>query len=204
MIGIKESSAAVRTSMRSEPSVPVPFTHFLRRYAAIFFFFLLVSLPGAAQEEAEGRPRLEVFGGYSYLRFESKAIGFAGQSNMNGWNVAASYRLFRSLSVVADVSGHYASEIRVYNFLIGPQIAVPRGKLTYFGRFLYGKSRDQVTPLGGQTSIGRAFVFGGGVDRAITNRWAFRLQADYLSTRTFGADENNLRVSTGLVYRFGR
>ena len=186
--------------MRSQPSVILTCTRFL---CSALFLLLLTSLTAAAQEEAQVRPRLEVFGGYSYLRFESKAIGFDDQSNMHGWNVAASYRLFRSLSVAADVSGHYASEIQVYNFLIGPQIAIPRGKYTYFGRFLYGKSRDHVTPLGGQTSIGRAFVFGGGVDRTISPRWAFRLQADYLSTHTFQVDESNLRASAGLVFRFG-
>lgn len=161
-------------------------------------------MPAFAQQAAEKPAQLEVFGGYSYARFDSKTIGFADKSNMNGWNVAASYRLFKNLSITGDVSGHYASEIQLYNFLIGPQLSFPHGKLNFFGRFLIGKARDHVTVLDGDTSIGRSIVFGAGVDRTISPRFAFRVvQVDFLSTRTFDTNESNLRVSTGLVYRFG-
>jgi len=165
----------------------------------------LAILPCRAQQTAQKPAQAEVFAGYSYMRFDSRTIGFTDNSNMNGWNVGASYHLFKSLSVAADISGHYASEIQLYNFLIGPQVAVPRGKMTYFGRFFFGKARDHVTPTGGDTSIGRSLLFGGGVDRTITPHFAFRLvQVDYVSTHTFAANESNVRVSTGLVYRFGR
>lgn len=177
---------------------------FVPTQAVLLLLIVLAALPAAGQQGAEKPPRLEVFAGYSYLRFDSKAIGFGDKSNMNGWNVSAGYHLFKTLNVVADVSGNYASEIQLYNFLIGPQISVPKGKMTYFGRFLIGKARDHVNALGGETSIGRAFVFGGGVDRTLSSHFAVRLlQADYVNTHTFRADETNARISAGLVYRFG-
>ena len=175
--------------------------------AAALTLLLLVpfALPSLAQEPAQSPPRLEIFAGASYLRFDSKVMGFADKSDMYGFNGAASYRLFKSLSVVADVSGHYGTEIQLYNFLIGPQISYPKGKMTYFGRFLYGKARNHVDLLGGQTSIGRAFDFGGGVDRNLGSRFAVRLvQVDYVNTHTFQTNEANLRVSAGLVYRWGK
>jgi hypothetical protein len=180
-----------------------PAHHRFWKAAGLLTLLMLWAAPCFAQQAAQKPPQLELFAGYSYLRFESKTIGFADNSNMHGWNAAASYHLFKSLSATADVSGHYASEIQVYNFLIGPQIAFPHGKNTFFGRFLIGKARDHVTVLGGDTSIGRALDFGGGVDRTLSDRFAFRLQVDYINTHTFDENESNLRVSTGLVYRFG-
>jgi len=124
---------------------------------------------------------------------------------MYGFNGAASYRLFKTFSVVADISGHYATDIQLYNFLIGPQIALPSGKMTYFGRFLFGKARNHVDLLGGETSIGRSLDFGGGVDRNLSSRFAVRLvQVDYVNTHTFRTNEANLRVSGGLVYHWGK
>ncbi len=150
-------------------------------------------------------PRLEVFGGYSYLRFDSKIIGFADKSDLHGGNVSVSYRLFRALGVVADVSAHTGTDLHLYNFLIGPQLWLPRGKMNFFGHFFYGKTRNHVSVRGGETSIGRALAIGGGVDRNLTPRVAVRLiQVDYLNTHTFGTNENNLRLSAGLVFQFGK
>jgi hypothetical protein len=173
--------------------------------AAVIAFLLLICSPALAQEPAQQPARLEVFAGASYLRFDSKVIGFADKSDMYGFNGAASYRLFKTISVVADVSGHYGTEIQLYNFLIGPQISYPMGKMTYFGRFLYGKARNHVDALGGETSIGRVLDLGGGVDRNLGSRFAVRLvQVDYMNTHTFQTNESNLRVSTGLVYHWGK
>jgi hypothetical protein len=173
--------------------------------AVTLFLVVLCSLPSLAQEPAPPPPRLEIFAGASYLRFDSKVIGFTDKSDMYGFNGAVSYRLLKSLSLVADVSGHYGTEIQLYNFLIGPQISFPMGKMTYFGRFLYGKARNHVDVLGGETSIGRALDFGGGVDRNLASRFAVRLvQVDYVNTHTFQTNEANLRVSAGLVYHWGK
>ena len=48
-------------------------------------------------------------------------------------------------------------------------------------------------------------AMGGGLDVKLTRSLAFRvLQADYLLTRFGGVTQNNARLTTGLVYRFGR
>jgi hypothetical protein len=47
-----------------------------------------------------------------------------------------------------------------------------------------------------------AAAIGGGADYTITPRFGWRLQADYVRTQFFGNTQNNVRASTGLVFRF--
>jgi len=44
-------------------------------------------------------------------------------------------------------------------------------------------------------------AFGGGVDAALSDRWAVRAQADYALVRADGATEKEPRLSAGFVYR---
>jgi opacity protein-like surface antigen len=44
---------------------------------------------------------------------------------------------------------------------------------------------------------------GGGADFNLTDLYAVRVSCDYIRTAMFGARQNNVRISTGLVYRFG-
>jgi len=48
-----------------------------------------------------------------------------------------------------------------------------------------------------------AVLFGGDVDYAITRKTAWRLQADYSPNGFSCRAENNVRASTGIVFRFG-
>ena len=62
----------------------------VRRRTAIFLLavsiFCAVSAPASAQSKSK-LPAIDVFGGYSYLRFDAKTLGFADQLNLNGANV---------------------------------------------------------------------------------------------------------------------
>jgi len=47
-------------------------------------------------------------------------------------------------------------------------------------------------------------MLGGGVDFALTDRIAIRpIQADYLMSRFLGTRQDNIRLSAGIVLRFG-
>ena len=54
--------------------------------------------------------------------------------------------------------------------------------------------------LGSDTSF--ATALGGGIDYKIIRPVAWRFQGDYVQTRFFGATQNNVRISTGIVFRF--
>jgi len=168
------------------------------------FVFFLITTVCSAQEV----PRWEVFGGYSFLRLDSKAFGFIDDSNLNGWNFSAGGNLTRNIGVVLDLSGHYGTNLRSYNYMIGPEYSFRREKSRFFVHALFGKADDKVhvvEPLRSEfTSVGRAFAGGGGYEMDLTPRITLRVvQADYLYSNTFSNTENNIRVSTGVVVHFG-
>ncbi len=169
----------------------------------LFSMILLSSTPSAGQDV----PRWDVFGGYSYLRLDAPAFGFADYANQNGWNIGATGNITRAWGVSVDASGHYGSHLSVYNFLIGPQYSWRRERSRFFGHVLFGKSDDHLTLQEATrnefTSVGLAVAAGGGFDWNVTPRFSFRVVQDYLHTHTFGNGETNIRVSTGLVVHFG-
>jgi hypothetical protein len=179
-------------------------TQFPLRWIAAVFLSLscFSSLSAQAQQDA---PRLEFFGGYSYLRYDSKTIGFANTTGLNGWNFMAAYNLVRGFGVVAEASGDYGLHLNLRDVLFGPQVFYSRGRLTFFGHGLFGKARSFVAVGTGALDTGSAMEAGGGVDMDLNRHFAIRIvQADYLHTRLFQQPQNNLQFSTGLVYHWGR
>jgi len=175
--------------------------------ATALFFLACCPLLSAQKQFPIGA---EVWGGYSYLRFEASQLGFADDLNLHGWNGGLSLPdLYRGFGVAADISGHYASEMEEYNFLIGPQYSFELKGMRLYGHGLFGKARDRLRQPGTTnfepSDLHKAFAFGGGVDIPVSNRFSFRaLQADYLITNAFNTTQHNLRFSTGLIVRFGK
>ena len=54
---------------------------------------VLLMICGNAPAGAQDMPRLQVFGGYSFTRLDSKSFGFANQTNLNGYNFSPAYNL---------------------------------------------------------------------------------------------------------------
>src|SRR5216683_551554 len=52
--------------------------------AALILIVLLI-LCGSSAAVAQDMPRVQIFGGYSYTRFDSPSFGFANPSNLNGY-----------------------------------------------------------------------------------------------------------------------
>jgi hypothetical protein len=174
-----------------------------------FRFMLALIVLSAIPLVAQNIPRIDVFGGYSYLRFDSAPLGFNGRSNLNGWNASVSVpNIYRHLGITADASGNSGSELTVYNFLVGPQLSVSHGENRLYGHVLFGKTRERFEPQGvstpGFSTLVRAYALGGGYDWNLNRRFDIRLiQADYLHSSAFGSKQNNLRLSTGIVFKFG-
>ena len=69
---------------------------------------------------------------------------------------------------------------------------------------LIGSARSLVRVGNNEEDTARAVALGGGMDFDLTSRFAVRVfQVDYLHTSLFSQTQNNLRFSTGLVYRWG-
>jgi len=177
-------------------------------------------------------PRGEIFGGYSYIRadsfspFNTSGWEASATGNFNrflGLEVDLSDH-FNSPPVTSNA---HSNE---FSFLFGPHFAfraIPR--VNPFVHFLVGGTRGTVssalafacpavcavgqpcpppcTPSSftQQTQTVVTTAVGGGVDvKAARFAWIRVIQADYLREPFSGDTQNNLRVSFGVVLRFGR
>ncbi|GAC1433562.1 MAG: hypothetical protein NVS1B11_16430 [Terriglobales bacterium] len=172
----------------------------VRNFIAFALLFGMFSLAAAAQESA---PKGEFFGGYQYTKFD-------GGTNANGWDTAVTGNVNRWLGVTADFSGAYNSQRGVsfhdYLYTFGPVVSLRSNKaFTPYAHFLAGGTHASFSGSGFSGSdSGFAMMFGGGVDIAATRHVAIRaLQLDWLSLRSNGvSDNNNMRLTTGLVFRY--
>lgn len=177
--------------------------------------FLLVPFSAMAQPEY---PRVEVFGGYSYLRANPEKF------NLNGWNFSGTGNVTDWFGIEGDVSGHYGhpldsfgdsipgEHINQYTFMGGPRLAYRAGSITPFAHFLIGAARagTNIDSVGSTHDWALATVIGGGVDINLSKSVALRVaQADWLRTQfkvsSFEEDnhQNNFRFSAGIVIKLG-
>ncbi len=157
----------------------------------------LCALPAAGQDSS----KIDVFGGYSYLRGNP---GFGLPSgNASGWEGALTYNWNNWLGLKADFDGHYCCEQTMHNFLFGPQITFKRDSTASpFIHGLVGISHG--TSFGGFSDTVLGFAAGGGLDMKVGDRISIRVaQVDYLGTRYADATQNHLRLSAGLVFHLG-
>ncbi len=168
------------------------------------------STPASVQNSYRG-PEVNIFAGYSFLRYDSVPLGFSDKLNLTqGGNVEVSLpNLYQGLGVVADFSGHWSDQLKSFNFLIGPQYRFEVKGIDLFGHVLMGKSRSRLLQVGNSllqpSSLGGAVALGGGADIPIGKRFSIRvIQADYLINSAFGDRLHNVRYSSGLVIDFGK
>ncbi len=176
--------------------------------AAISFVFC-----GAAEAQV---PSGNVFFGYSYYSTDLSSID---RANTNGWEASVEGKVIPFLGIVADFDNHYGSgnfvpaacpvfgctvvnaSFTEQNFLFGPRISFSVGRFRPFAEGLLGIAHVNVNN-GGGSNTSFATAVGGGLDYKIIKPIAWRFQGDYVQTRLFSATQNNVRISTGIVFRF--
>jgi hypothetical protein len=174
----------------------------MRKLVGFALFLSIFSFAAFAQESGN-TPKAEFFGGYQYTRFD-------GGLNANGWDTAVTGNLNHWFGVAADFSGAYASQNGVnlnnYTYTFGPVVSWRHNDtFTPFAHFLAGGVRSSASFSGLSASDnGFAMMFGGGVDVKASRRIAVRaIQFDWLSLHSNGnSDNNNMRISTGLLFRY--
>jgi opacity protein-like surface antigen len=182
----------------------------------------------AGLASAQDSPKIEAFGGYSYLRANEGGEGF----NFNGGSGSLAYNLTPWLGVVGDVGGYHWSgsgdfagaDATVVTYLFGPKVALRHGPITPFAQVLFGgghfsanegcsdarvRRNGGVSDCGNFSENGFAMTMGGGVDWNATSHLGIRLiQAEYLLTKFDGEGvdgrntQNNDRISAGVVFRW--
>ncbi len=74
------------------------------------------------------------------------------------------------------------------------------GKLRPFAEALFGVGHVSANGSASDTSF--ATALGGGIDYRIFRPVALRFEGDYVQTRFFSTTQNNVRLSTGIAFRF--
>jgi len=170
-------------------------------------FLVPVWLVGFASlsSRAQDIPRISVSLGPSYVRFDSKTLGFASKTNLAGGTGEAAFNITRSFGVTGQVYADYGDHVHLKGWMAGPQFYYPRFHGVLLGHALFGRSQTRVETLVGnrELAVGRSYAVGGGYEFSISQRFSIRpVEVDYLNTSTFGG-QSNLRVSAALVYRWG-
>ncbi len=183
------------------------------------FALILLALAPALHAQAV-LPKANVYFGYSYNHF-NVGQGFvipSSSSNINGYEFSGEGQVLPFLGIVGDISSYYGHasgigplcpapacsgigsySIREQNYLFGPRVSVTVGKFTPFAHGLVGIGH---TSSGITSDTSFATALGGGADYKLSGPLAWRFQADYLHTRFFSSHQNNVRLSTGIVFRF--
>src|SRR5215469_13680751 len=140
--------------------------------------------------------------------YEPKRLGRIARREVSAldWHCRGPQRPLRSENLQAcsiDRCSSLKVNVKTYTFLVGPRVSVSVRKFTPFAHFLVGAGHANNSGSGysdSDTSI--ATAIGGGLDYKLIPAVAWRLQGDELHTRFFGATQDHLRLSTGLVIRF--
>lgn len=162
----------------------------MRKILAVAVVVLMVSALGLAGE----KPAPEVFGGYQFTSTD-------GGWHASGWNGAANMYITRWFGVTGDFSGVYSSGANLYTYTGGPVVSKRKGNFSPYAHALFGGAHAGASGFTGAS--GMAMYFGGGVDFG-THKLAFRaVNVDWMITHFSGfTDKNNVRINTGLLYRF--
>ncbi len=177
-------------------------------------------------------PKAELFLGYSFVPAVPFSVGNRIDW-LHGGSTSLALNVNRYLGLVADFGGYRANKFapptggfvdasaNVFTYMFGPRLSFRHDRAIPFVQALFGGVHASEVTLSGCTGIGCtplpsesafAMTAGGGVDVTLTRHVALRVvQAEYLMTRFTDrssstgqkARQNDVRVSAGIVFRFG-
>ncbi|HMH16474.1 MAG TPA: hypothetical protein VK578_25465 [Edaphobacter sp.] len=146
--------------------------------------------------------------------------GSCGCFLLNGGSSEGMFHVWRNVSAVAQITGSHTGHIpnsiqglSLMTYMGGPRYSFLIGhRVTAYGQFLAGGAHgfDSYFPRNDASSTGAgdslAIAPGGGFEVGVRSWLSVRaVEAEYLMTRLPNAtdtDQHNLRVSSGVVFRF--
>lgn len=187
----------------------------------LFMFLAVLLLAASSTQAQESYPKVEIYGGYSFLNSNQ----FPDRENLNspGFGASIAGNVTKNFGLVAEVSGNYGQatlpglvpgvtvpefDTDVHTFLFGPRVTSRSTGFDVFGHVLFGGARTKVERFESDTDF--AMAVGGGLDINVSKPIAVRIfQVDYLpikSDRNLFRNEDwshNVRFQIGVVFRFG-
>lgn len=178
----------------------------MRKFVCLFCWVLILTISGVAQDS----PKVEVFGGYSYVHssFAGTGLNFNGGSGSIAFNVVPVFGLVGDFGVYHNNTSGVSTNN--FTYLFGPKFAY-RGNervTPYFHVLLGGVHAHSSFGTISDSSNAFALAIGGGLDAKVAPHIAIRVaQIDYLLTKLPDDKDdrqNNVRVSAGIVFRWGK
>jgi opacity protein-like surface antigen len=181
------------------------------RRALLFLGTVLTTVPFLAAQEA---PKVEIFGGYSYLNVDTE--GLTDRLNFNGFDSNVTLNLSRNLGIEGDFAGHFQGNCadlnasanqalqdsgiaidtnircRDFAYMVGPKVSFRTRRLTPFAHALFGGDSFAVSASAPDFSASVSqtrwsMAAGGGVDFSLSPRVSVRAaQFDYFLTNHSG------------------
>ena len=185
-----------------------------------FAIGLLLGLLGNAElTKAQETSKFDVYGGFSYVRFNVNANlpGVAPSATYNAYGGGGQfeYNANNWLGAVVDLAGYGAFATSngaliggAFTYVFGPRANFRRGKVAPFAQALFGgiRTTDGIGVSGPQNNF--AMTAGGGIDFKVSTHVSVRpIQAEYLMTRLpngLNNRENNLRIGAGIILHLGK
>lgn len=158
----------------------------------VFILFILFTTTLAMAQSEETTPKTEVFLGNSYIRLER-------DRNLEGFNASMTKNISKSWGITGDFGAYYSGRDNLYTVMAGPRysLRIENGKVIPFAHALFGTIANSTARF--------AVAYGGGLDIKINSTMAVRaFQADYLQIHADNRHTDNLRLSFGLVFHFGK
>lgn len=185
-------------------------------YKTVWIGLAIFILAGLASAQV---PSGNVFVGYSFENASSSALNLdLSRSNLQGWEGSLEGKWLPWVGIVADFSGHYGSQtftlatptpetVKVtgheLSVMFGPRFSIPIGKFTPFGEVMGGIAHINTGgDVASSSNTSFATAVGGGLDYRLVRLVAWRVEGDFVTTRFFSTTQKDLRLSTGIVFRF--
>ena len=181
------------------------------RSTLVCSFLFSLALPTLSPQASA--QKVELFGGYSYLRPAVPAVVTIVcpqppcpstttnyYPDLHGWEFAGTFKPGRIIGITADFSGHYGSllgtSMHEQTYLFGPKITLP------FGLYVHALAGDAHQSFNGGGGDAFAAAVGGGFDLKLIPFLSLRLiQVDYVYTHFHSDSQHQPRISAGLVLR---
>lgn len=180
--------------------------------------WLVCAAPAQIASSSSSLAASNIFAGYSFFADNL----FSGQhADLSGWHVSAEKKYLPYFGLVGDISGLYGStnstcassypgqclayaNVSEYTFQTGIRGSFAASEVRPFAEALFGAARTGENGSGlSNSNLGFAATLGAGFDCRLTRMLGCRLVVDYIVTGNFAnARQNNIRASTGLVFRF--
>ncbi|MGC1370870.1 MAG: hypothetical protein WA824_01915 [Candidatus Sulfotelmatobacter sp.] len=170
----------------------------MSKTAAVVLGFLSLTLLTTASK-AQLIQSGNVYAGVAYATSDD----VINRLSFRGWDGGVEVKPFIShphLGFILDLSGVYRTGVEQYNAVLGARLSKNYGKWRVFAHAGVG---IQQTVTSGEAFNPFLEDGGAGVDRRLPfKRFAWRLQGDYVHSHLLHANQNDARISTGLVWRF--